>query len=82
MLHKSISPWCNCNCSADKQCVRILNYASTRHDVDHFGNATGSGDFTDADQLAVFTGCEGFRLTSLYSFISKSVTSARVQYTY
>jgi len=30
-----------------------------RHDVGHFGNATGRGVFTDAGQLAVFAGCEG-----------------------
>jgi len=40
-----------------------------RHDVGHFGNATGRGVFTDAGQLAVFAGCEGFRLTSfIHSF--------------
>ncbi|MFC9542960.1 hypothetical protein ACFTQ7_24430 [Lysinibacillus sp. NPDC056959] len=47
-----------------------------RHDVGHFGNATGRGVFTDAGQLAVFAGREGFRLTTLYSFLSKFVTSA------
>jgi hypothetical protein len=36
-----------------------------RHDVGHFGNATGRGVFTDAGQLAVFAGCKDFRLTSL-----------------
>jgi len=40
-----------------------------RHDVGHFGNATGRGVFTDAGQLAVFAGCEDFRLTSLNSFL-------------
>jgi len=30
----------------------------------------------DAGQLAVFAGCEDFRLTSFYSFLLKSVTSA------
>ena len=37
-----------------------------RHDVGHFGNATGRGVFTDAGQLAVFARCEGFRLTSFF----------------
>ena len=39
-----------------------------RHDVGHFGNAI-RGVFTDAGQLAVFAGCEGFRLTPfIHSF--------------
>jgi len=37
-----------------------------RHDVGHFGNATGRGVLTGAGQLSVFAGCEGFRLTSLF----------------
>jgi len=47
-----------------------------RHDVGHFGNATERGVFTDAGQLAVFAGCEGFKLTSFHSFLSISMTSA------
>ena len=40
-----------------------------RHDVGHFGNATGRGVITDAGQLAVFVGCGDFRLTSfIHSF--------------
>jgi len=31
----------------------VLRPAEGRHDVSHFGNATGRGVFTDAGQLAV-----------------------------
>jgi hypothetical protein len=40
-----------------------LGLQEGRHDVGHFGNATGRGVFTDAGQLA------------FHSFLSKSVTS-------
>jgi|GEM_PF-6908237 len=46
--------------------------ARGRHDVGHFGKATGRGVFTDVGQLTVVTGSDGFRLTSYKWHNSKS----------
>lgn len=47
-----------------------LDLHEGRHDVGHFDNSIGRGVFIDPDQLALFHGCDNFKLISYKNYIT------------